>query len=157
VSLNLHCSGPAPAALAGPLNSNVSHHVAKTYYDPDVAPNASEWLALPELERLRLAQSYHVAARVKVPSVKAHAAIHAAVENQIATGYGPSKRTIDRLQSEGLSRHEAVHAIGSVVAQFIYELGKGQTDEQRDSFQTRMGTAIEQLHAKTWLSGGGDG
>lgn len=131
--------------------------MAQTYYDPDVAPSASEWLALRELERLRLAQSYHVAARFKVPSVKAHAAVHAAVENQIATGYGPSKRAIDRLQSEGLSRHEAVHAIGSVVTQFIYELGQGQTEEQRASFQTRMGAVIEQLHAKTWLSGGSDG
>jgi len=133
--------------------SNVSRHMPRTHYNPDVAPDPREWLALPESERIRLAQSYHVAARVKVPSMKAHAAIHAAVENQVASGYGPSRRAVVRLQSEGLSRHEAVHAIGSVVAQFIYELGQGQSEEQRASFQTRMGEAIEKLHANEWLEG----
>ncbi len=131
--------------------------MAPTHYDPDVAPDAREWLALPEVERIRLARNYHVAARIKVPSIKAHAALHAAIENQIASGFGPSKRAVARLQSEGLSRHEAVHAIGSVVASFIYELGQGQTEEQRGSFQARMGSAIEDLHAKSWLSGDGDG
>jgi hypothetical protein len=125
----------------------------RTHYDPDVAPDPREWLALPESERIRLAQSYHVAGRVKVPSMKAHAAVHAAVENQIASGYGPSRKAVARLQSEGLSRHEAVHAIGSVIAQFIYELGQGQSEEQRASFQARMGEAIEKLHAKEWLDG----
>lgn len=130
--------------------------MAHTQYDPDVAPDAREWLALPEVERMRLAQNYHVAARIKVQSMKAHAALHAAIENQIASGFGPSKRAMARLRSEGLSRHEAVHAIGSVVASFIYELGQGQTDEQRASFQSRMGSAIEDLHAN-WLDGVGDG
>jgi hypothetical protein len=125
----------------------------RTYYNPDVTPDPGEWLALPESERIRLAQSFHVAAKVKVPSMKAHAAIHAAVENQVASGYGPSKRAVARLQSEGLSRHEAIHAIGSVIAQFIYELGQWQTEEQRVSFQSRMGEAIEGLHSKDWLEG----
>jgi hypothetical protein len=110
----------------------------RTHYDPDVAPDPREWLALPESERIRLAQSYHVAGRLKVPSMKAHAAAHAAVENQIASGYGPSRKAIVRLQSEGLSRHEAVHAIGSVIGQFIYDLGQGQSEEQRALFQARM-------------------
>ena len=135
--------------------SNVRRHMASTHYDPESAPDARQWLALSELERIRLAQNYHVSARVKVPSMKAHAAIHAAVENQVASGYGPSKKAMARLVSEGLSRHEAVHAIGSVVAQFIYELNKGQTPEQQASFQARMGEAINQLHAQEWLSSGG--
>jgi hypothetical protein len=126
--------------------------MASTYYNPDVEPDARTWLALPELERIRLAQSYHISARVKVRGMRAHAAIHAAVENQIATGYGPSKRAVTRLQSEGLSRHQAVHAVASVVAQFFYELNKGQTAEEQASFQARMGEAIEGLHAKQWQS-----
>jgi hypothetical protein len=128
---------------------------ARTHYNPDVAPDPREWLELPESERIRLAQSYHVAARVKVPSMKAHAAIHAMVENQIASGYGPSKRAVARLQAEGLSRHEAIHALGSVLAQFIYELGQGQTEEQRASFQSRMGEAMDDLHALEGKNGGG--
>ena len=126
--------------------------MAGTYYNPDVAPAAHEWLALPELERIRLALSYHLSARLKAPNMKAHATMHAAVENQIATGYGPSKRAVVRLQSEGLSRHEAIHAIASVVAQFIYEMNTGQTAEQQTTSQSRMGEAIERLHAEQWLS-----
>lgn len=125
----------------------------RTHYNPNVAPDPREWLALPESERIRLAQSFHVAVHERVPSMKAHAAIHVVVENQIATGYGPSKRAAVRLQEEGLSRHEAVHAIGSVIAQFIHELGQGQTDEQRSSFQARMNEAVESLHAEGWLEG----
>lgn len=131
--------------------------MARTHYDPDVAPGPSEWLAMTEAERLRLAQNYHVAARIKLPSTKAHAALHVGIENQIASGFGPSKRAIARLQSEGLSRHESLHAIGSVVASFIYELGQGQTEAQRASFQSRMGSAIEDLHANNWVDGDGDG
>src|SRR5678815_4077639 len=117
--------------------------MAHTYYNPDVAPDTREWLALPESERIRLAQNCHTAARVKVPNLKTHAVMHAAVENQVAQGYGPSKRAVARLQSEGLSRHEAIHAIGSVVAEFVYELSQDQTPEQQASFQSRMGEAIE--------------
>jgi hypothetical protein len=126
--------------------------MASTHYNPDVAPDAQDWLALSEAQRIRLVQSYHVSARVKVPNMKTHAAMHAAVENQIATGYGPSKRAIARLQSEGLSRHEAIHAIASIVAQFIYELSKGQTAEEKASFQSRLNESIEGLHAEQWFS-----
>lgn len=126
--------------------------MASTYYDPNFEPDPQAWLALSGLERIRLAQSHHVSARVRVPNMKAHAAMHATVENQVATGYGPSKRAIARLQSEGLTRHEAVHAVASVVVQFIDELNTGQTEEQQSSFQSRMGQAIEGLNAQQWLS-----
>jgi hypothetical protein len=121
----------------------------RSFYDPDKAPDASEWLGIDEHERIRLARNYHEVARIKVPSVKAHAAIHAAVENQIATGFGPSCRAIERLQKEGLTRHEAIHAIGSVLAAFIHELSTADA-ASRDDFQARMNTAIEALTAAKW-------
>lgn len=127
--------------------------VTHTHYDPDIAPDPGEWLALPDSERIRLAQNYHVAARVKAPSIKFHALMHVSVENQIASGYGPSKKAVARLKLEGLSRHEAIHAIASVIVQFIFELKRGQTSEQQSSYQSRMGVAIGQLHAKQWLNG----
>lgn len=131
--------------------------MAQTHYNPDIAPVASGWLALPELERIHFAQNYHVAARIKTPRMKAHATIHAAVENQIATGYGPSQRAVLRLQSEGLSRHESIHAIGAVIAQFIHELSFEKTADQPASFQSRMSATIERLHAKIWITGDGGG
>jgi len=127
--------------------------MAITHYNPDIAPDPGEWLALPELERVRLVQSHHVSARVKGPGIKAHAAMHAVVENQIARGYGPSKKAVTRLQSEGLSRHDAIHAIAAVIAQFIFELNQEQTPEQQGSYQSRMGAAIGQLHTGQWLNG----
>jgi hypothetical protein len=123
-----------------------------TYYDPDNPPIPSEWLALGESERIRLAQSYHVSARIKLPNVKAHAAIHAIVENQIATGFGPSCRAVERLQREGLTRHEAIHAIGSVVAEFAYASLHGQSSDSVGATQNRMNRAIESLFASTWNS-----
>jgi hypothetical protein len=38
------------------------------------------------------------------------------VENQIAEGYEPTVRAIVRLTAGGLDRHEAVHAIGSIIS-----------------------------------------
>jgi hypothetical protein len=130
----------------------------RSFYDPDKAPDAGEWLGLDEQERIRLARSYHEAARIKLPSAKAHAVIHAAVENQIATGFGPSCRAIERLQKEGLTRHEAIHAIGSVLAAFIHELSSAEGASPGD-FQARMNTAIEALTAAKWraLADGNDG
>lgn len=121
----------------------------RSFYDPDKTPDPREWLALDEQERIQLARNYHQAARIKMPSVKAHAAIHAAVENQIAIGFGPSCRALERLQKEGLTRHEAIHAIGSVLAAFIQELSTSEVASQ-DDFQARMVTAIEALTAAKW-------
>src|SRR4051812_2751492 len=122
-----------------------------TYYDPNTAPDAREWLALDALERIRLAKNYHQAARIKLPDSKAHAIFHAAVENQIAEGFGPSCRALERLQREGLSRHDAVHAIGSAVAKFAFDSlhtpdGRSAGDTQRE-----LNAAIEALSAATWL------
>jgi len=124
-----------------------------TYYDPEHAPNPKEWLALGESERIRLAQSFHVSARIKVPNLKAHAAFHAVVENQLATGFGPSCRTVERLQKEGMSRHEAIHAIGSIVAKFLHESISGPGSESAETMQRRMNAEIESLSAAQWSAG----
>jgi hypothetical protein len=115
-----------------------------TYYDPDAPPNPREWLALDEWERVRLAGNYHQTARIRLPDTKAHAIVHAIVENQIAQGFGPTCRALERLQKEGLSRHEAVHAIGSVVSKFAYGGGGTAEDKQR-----KLNSALETLAATT--------
>ena len=127
-----------------------------TFYDPEIAPDPQEWLALSEVERIRLARSYHQAARIKLPNVKLHAAIHAAVENQIATGYGPTCRAMARLQEQGLTRHEATHAVGTVIAQFVHELSTPGPEPKMD-FNQRMNAAIEALSASEWRTDGGTG
>ena len=98
-------------------------HVGR--YDPQHAPDPEAWLALDEAERIELVLQYHRRARVRVPNSRLHATIHVIVENQVALGDEiPVRRTLERLRAEGLDRHDAVHAIGSVTAKHIYDLLK---------------------------------
>jgi hypothetical protein len=89
-------------------------------YDPDVAPDPSRWQELDEDEKTMLAKAYHRRAGIEVPNLTLHATIHVVIENQAAVGDElPVRRTIERLMSEGLGRHDAVHAVGSVLAAYI--------------------------------------
>jgi hypothetical protein len=54
-----------------------------------------------------------------------HALIHVVVENQVALGDKyPVKSVLSRLMAEGLDRHEAVHAIGSVLTGQVFDAVK---------------------------------
>jgi hypothetical protein len=117
-------------------------------YDPEHAPDSTEWLELDEQERIILIEDYHRSKRIKLPNLMAHAAFHAAVENQIAEGLEPVLRTMARLENEGLSRHDAVHAIGFVLAEHVYELSKSKDDATTS--QARYNVAVERISAKSW-------
>ena len=121
-------------------------------YDPEVPPDPLEWLALDEQLRIQLAESYHRAARVKLPNVKAHAAFHAIVENQIAEGLESVVRAMARLMKQGLSRHDALHAIGSVVADHFFEAMNTKDRDFSATAQTRYNAAVERLTAEEWRS-----
>ena len=85
-------------------------------YDPLVPPDPAAWIALDEQDRMNLIEHYHVRHKIKLPNVKIHATIHAMVENQIAEGDAlPVREKARRLMAQGLNRHYAIHAIGSVV------------------------------------------
>ncbi len=53
----------------------------------------------------------------------AHVAIHQTIENQIA-GHNPPQttKTLEALMRAGYTRHEAIHAIGAILAQEIFEV-----------------------------------
>ncbi len=122
------------------------------HYDPEVAPNPRQWLELDEQDRIRLVERHHRAAGIKLPSVKAHAAFHAIVENQIAQGLEPVVRAMQRLKAEGLSRHDALHAIGSVAANYFYEAMNSNEDEEEfgATVEARYNAEVERLTAKEW-------
>ncbi len=120
-------------------------------YDPDLAPNSEEWLELDEQERILLIEQHHRCARVKLPNLAAHAIFHSIVENQIAEELEPVLRAMARLTTEGLTRHEAVHAIGSVAAVHIYDLLNSKDDAITS--QARYNAAVERLNAKSWRDG----
>lgn len=119
-------------------------------YDPDVAPVAADWLALDELERIQLAETYHRRTRIKLPNVKAHAAFHAIVENQIAEGRESVVRAMTRLTREGLSRHDAIHAIGSVLVEHFSEAVSENNKGDASTLQSRYDAAVERITAKEW-------
>jgi hypothetical protein len=124
--------------------------MSRTFYDPEHAPDPREWLALDEQERIRLAKNYHTAARIKTPNAEAHALFHAIVENQIAEGFGPTCRTVDRLQKDGLTRHDAIHAVGSVIAEFTYDSMHGNVTSSVGDAQRELNARIEALSAESW-------
>lgn len=117
-------------------------------YDAGQEPDASEWLGMAERERMRHVFVFHrqcAALRSSVESPAFHAAIHTVVETQVATGE-PAEvgRTLQRLQREGLDRHEAVHAIGSVLIGGLEAAVRGGFDE------SALVGALEDLSAATW-------
>ena len=119
-------------------------------YDPEVPPSPAEWLALDEQLRIDLAEVYHRKAREKVPNVKAHAAFHAIVENQIAEGLESVVRAMARLLKQGLSRHDAVHAVGSCVADHFFEAMNSKDEDFASTAQVRYNAAVERLTAEEW-------
>lgn len=99
------------------------------HYDAESPPDPETWLASDEDERLLLVLAYHRDLEDDHPpaeSVQMHAAIHVIVENHLALGQEVPTKTLERLRGEGLSRHEAIHAIGTVVAEHIFSILRGE-------------------------------
>lgn len=128
-------------------------------YDPDVAPDPEAWLALDEDERIDLIDEYHREARIRVPNLALHAAIHTLVENQIAVGDElPVRRTVERLVREGLDRHDALHAVGAEAVGYMQALmqSAGQPPQSKDGDSAdatalaRYKAAVEGLTVKGW-------
>jgi hypothetical protein len=83
-----------------------------------------------------------------------HATFHAIVENQLALADPIVVETLTRLQHEGLGRHDAVHAIGSVLAEHIYELLKAQPASARVDPNAAYGEGLKKLTAAAWQNAG---
>jgi hypothetical protein len=74
--------------------------------------------------------------------------------NQLASGDEPVVRALARLMKEGLSRHDAVHAISCVVSEEIYDLLK--LKEAPEAANARYYAAVERLTAAAWREYGDD-
>jgi hypothetical protein len=91
-------------------------------YDPYNHIDAEDWLALDESERIDSVIRYHQQRRIRLPNHNIHAITHVIVENQIALGdKHPARSVLLRLVNEELDRHEAVHAIGSVLSEHLFD------------------------------------
>ena len=119
-------------------------------YDPELQPKAEEWLVLDEQERLYLVEEFHSKARIKLPNLTMHAAFHAIVENQLAEGLASVTRAIARLSTQGLSRHDAIHAVGTVLGEHLHERMNDKDTPQ--VAQARYDAAVERLTASEWYA-----
>jgi len=123
----------------------------KYVYNPEGPIDAQKWLKIDESERLYLVQQYHRKKRVRLPNARLHAVIHVVVENQVAMGAEiPVGSTLSRLMREGLSRHDAVHAIGTILAGHLYELMK-EGPQSTDANSTYY-RELDELTAESWLN-----
>jgi hypothetical protein len=90
---------------------------------------------------------YHRRRRATLPNARLHAALHVTVETQLAEGYEPTVATLKRLVAEGLDRHEAIHAIGSVVTEQMFDLLSGaKSSFDHDAYDQ----ALSALSADGW-------
>ena len=118
-------------------------------YDPLREPNADDWFDLDEGERIGIVRDYHEeACDVEMPSLYLHCAFHATVENQLAGGETRVQETLQRLMEEGLDRHDAIHAIGMVLAEHMYNLAHGEKPEGDPN--ERYFEALEHMSAEKW-------
>ena len=124
-------------------------------YDPHIPPDPAEWLALDELERLDRVSDYHRRDAVPLENEQFHATLHLIVENQAALGdETPVRRAIERLMAEGLDRHEAVHAVAGVLAEYVWDLTHAAPASAPP--HAAYNAAVEKLTAEDWRRRGED-
>ena len=89
-------------------------------YDPAQSPDPADWLEADEGDRLGEVIDYHERTKAR-GNPHIHATIHLILENQLAEGLPGAVGAMERLQQEGLDRHEAIHAIGMILMEALGE------------------------------------
>ena len=122
-------------------------------YNPLEAPDAEQWLALDDGEKTQLVLEYHTRARVEVPNANMHATLHVIVENQIALGDETLVQLKARqLMAESPDRHQAIHAIASMLIGHLTEAMKipGPAADANQRYYAALG----RLNAQKWSRSG---
>jgi hypothetical protein len=118
-------------------------------YNASNAPDPQEWLALDEQERIDQAIDYHRDNNLPMGgSSTIHGVAHVIVENQIAMSDPPAVReALARLMGEGLDRHDAVHAVGSIVMGIVFT---AIAKENGRDIKAKIGRELAALTAASW-------
>jgi len=140
-------SQPSDEALGGDLFGGVD----VLDYDPERAPDKGDWLALGESGQIDIVMAFHEEHGEYGDSLETHAAIHATIENQVATGTSEVTAALDKLMKQGLSRHDAIHAIGFVLFESVQDLLESDHSEGEDASE-RYYEKLSRFNAKDWLS-----
>jgi hypothetical protein len=120
-------------------------------YDPDHDPDPTPWLAMSEADQIAACEATHrvpPAGHPPIENLHTHAAMHAVVETELARDWPPGVRqALARLKSEGLARHDAIHALISVVSLMTLELVRGERERYEPM---RHAALLRELHRKDW-------
>jgi hypothetical protein len=120
-------------------------------YEANDQPHSATWLELDENERVDAVMEYHRRAKVELENLKLHAMTHVVVENQVALGEAtPVPATLNRLMQEGLDRHEAIHAIGSILISIVFDVF--QEPAVGGDINARYSRELDTLTAAGWRS-----
>jgi hypothetical protein len=121
------------------------------HYEANEQPHSQIWLELDESEQIDAVMDYHRRTRVKLENPELHAIAHVVVENQVALGEVTSvPATLDRLMDEGLDRHEAIHAIASILMSIVSDIAR-EADDGSD-INAKYGRELGKLTAAGWRS-----
>lgn len=106
-----------------------------TEYDPDLAPDPEAWRAGNEMMLVELVRQYHRARQIPLPNERVHASLHVMVENQVALGaQTPVADAVARLMGEGMSRHDAIHAVGAILSKHMHRATSTGVPISRDAY-----------------------
>lgn len=120
-------------------------------YHPSKTPSPEEWLELDESLRNEFVLNSHKAAGIEFEegAENIHSIIHVIVENQLAMKVEPVPTTIAKLTRQGLSRHEAIHAVGAVLSEDLFDIMKNGQKHNIKKYRKRL----DKLTAKRWSKG----
>jgi uncharacterized protein YoaH (UPF0181 family) len=125
-------------------------------YDASRDPVAG-WLDIEEQERLDRVTRYHETALPKAklpPSLARHAGLHVVVEDQLVSGEPPqARKALQQLMSDGMSRHDAIHAVGWVVTKHMRSAIEGRKAMDNDAYLKDL----DSLTLESWLAMAGVG
>jgi hypothetical protein len=125
-----------------------------TKYDPEHAPDPARWRAQNEMELVDIVMRYHKRERIPLGDPRAHAALHVMVENQVALGEAtPVGDAVRRLMGEGMSRHDAIHAVGAVLDKHVFHAHTSGVPVSREAYYAD----IRATSKESWLAEFGPG
>jgi hypothetical protein len=103
------------------------------HYDANEGPDPGIWSSLEHTERIDLVAAYHREVQLPGDGDELHIAVHVAIEDHLARGPTEVSWMITRLVDDGLTRHDAIHAIGDVLLSILGEVvGKAAVTSQRE-------------------------
>jgi hypothetical protein len=120
------------------------------HYNPDEDPDPRTWLRLPEGKRLLLMRDAHRNDGLEPEELMLHANIQVLVENQLAQRIGCAVRAFTRLKEAGLCRHDAVHAIATVLSLHLDRASQAETAGGQTPGSEEYHAELERLTVARW-------